>query len=97
MPVPGYQFSAQLFDIIDKARANALLPPASRMASPTLESRGENDFVTPSSTDSRLQDGEVGGSMFCFDLPAALDFSPDGQPILSDRDSIQVSFVRSHD
>lgn len=34
MPVPGFQYASLLRDVIQKARRNKLLPPASRPGSP---------------------------------------------------------------
>jgi len=79
MTVPGFQYASLLRDVIQKARRNKLLPPASRPGSPKSGATtvpNWNSQPTPASSQTQTTDY----SKFTFerqpsDLFPALDFS----------------------
>lgn len=75
MTVPGFQFASLLRDVVQKARRNKLLPPASRPGSP-----GRNGQAVPTWTPNpTVNQPPTDYTKFAFDQPTelfpSLDFS----------------------
>lgn len=85
--VPGFQFASLLRDVIQKARRNKTLPPASRPGSPTRNGNGQVYLPSWSGSRPSAQSVQSASSAqpqsqdfkFAFDQPSepfpALDFS----------------------
>ncbi|ORY25445.1 hypothetical protein BCR39DRAFT_287210 [Naematelia encephala] len=85
---PGYQFANQLHEAVDRARANAILPPASRFTSPSppnvsLPVFSNSSMGPPANSTASHEQQQPLVDMFNFDLPADLDV-PSAPSNLSD-------------
>jgi hypothetical protein len=93
MIVPGFQYASLLRDVIQKARRNKLLPPASRPGSPKSGQMSVPSWNSQPSTSTSSQTQQTDYSKFAFDhqpteLFPALDFSYAEQLLASNGNAV---------
>lgn len=98
MTVPGFQYASLLRDVIQKARRNKLLPPASRPGSPKSGATTVPSWNSQPSTSTSSQTQATDYSKFSFDhqpteLFPALDFSYAEQLLASNGNGPETSTI----
>jgi hypothetical protein len=98
MIVPGFQYASLLKDVIQKARRNKLLPPASRPGSPKSGATTVPSWNSQPSTSASSQTQQTDISKFTFErqpseLFPALDFSYAEQLLASNGNGPETSQI----
>jgi len=98
MTVPGFQYASLLRDVIQKARRNKLLPPASRPGSPKSGATTVPSWNSQPSTSASSQTQTTDYSKFTFEhqpteLFPALDFSYAEQLLASNGNGPEASTI----